>query len=538
MDYLKFSAYVKLVKSRSDILQIFSKYTTLRENGKVYVGKCPLHEDDGESLTLNPNEGIYYCYGCHAGGDVFNFVARAENLSLEEAVKLQANFVGVDINSPNLNLDDERSNIRNRALLEVNDYARDFYHELLTKTDEGESCRKYLQSRGITKREIGKFQLGFAPNVIGKLAAYLEDYGFKFELILQAGLVDATPEGFLDKFQDCVTIPILNQFGQTTALIGQISDFEKKFFYETEGLTTPYIFPKDGPIFNKSQLIFGLNEARNFIVKSNFVIVVENCLDAICLAGAGVENVVATFDKTLTQWQAEKLTLLTKKIIFCLKDGDTLPIDEETTKSLSLNKASFFIVVLPNNPYEYVNENGKDIFLQALENAIPFKEYKFLQTTYEKLEKKKSLATENQSADLIKYPPIVPKLGMAILKMACRDPAVFRYVKAVIPMNIFSEQHQKAIEYLKICLDENSPPDKEGAAIFFEGNIDKDFLDILNIMEKGAPLNDIERLAFEDALEYLLKRIRGKDLSDKIADALISQDKIAELSQMFSYKDF
>ena len=105
-------------------------------------------------------------------------------------------------------------------------------------------------------------------------------------------------------------------------------------------------------------------------------------------------------------------------------------------------------------------------------------------------------------------------------------------------MNIFSEQHQKAIEYLKICLDENSPPDKEGAAIFFEGNIDKDFLDILNIMEKGAPLNDIERLAFEDALEYLLKRIRGKDFSDKIADALISQDKIAELSQMFSYKDF
>ncbi|MBQ7629363.1 MAG: hypothetical protein IJS81_03975, partial [Selenomonadaceae bacterium] len=271
MDYLKFSACVKLVKGKSNILEIFSKYAKLRENGKFYVGNCPFHEDKNESLTVNPIEGIYYCFGCHAGGDVFNFMARAENISLAEALELQAKNVGVDIYSTKFNLEDERVNNR---LKEVNDYARDFYHELLTNGDEGDSCRKYLESRGISKREIEKFQLGFAPNVNGKLSAYLEDYGFKFELILQAGLVDATPEGFLDRLQDCITIPILNQFGQTTALIGQISDFEKKVFYETEGVTSQFIFPRETPIFNSNKLIFGLNAAKNAIVKSNSVIAV------------------------------------------------------------------------------------------------------------------------------------------------------------------------------------------------------------------------------------------------------------------------
>ena len=533
MDYLKFSACVKLVKSQTNILEIFSKHTTLREDGKIYAGKCPFHKDEGESLTVNPDEGIYYCRGCHAGGDVFNFMARAENISLAEALELQAKSVGLDIYSTNINLEDERVNIRIRALTEVNDYARDFYHEILTKTDEGDSCRKYLESRGISKREIEKFQLGFAPNVNGKLSAYLEDYGFKFELTLQAGLVEATSEGFNDKFQDCVTIPIINHFGQTTALIGQISYFDKKILYEMDGVTAPYIFPRESPVFNRYQLIFGLNEARNFIVKSKCAIIVENCLDAIYLVGAGVENVVATFEKTLTAGQAEILVRLTEKIIFCLKEGDTLPIDENTKKILSASQTKFFVAALPIDPYDYVSENGKDIFLQTLEGAIPFKEYKFQKTTYAAIENKK-LENENSYENLIKYKPIVPKLGVAILKVVCRDPALFRHFIKIVPGEIFDARHQRAIEYLKICLDENSRPIKEGAEIFFEGNLDKEFQDII---ENAVPLSDIERTACEDAFDYLLKRIREKDYSTKSTEALISDKMLTKLSQMAKYRD-
>ena len=527
MDYLKFSACVNLVKSKTNILEIFSKYAKLRENGKFYVGNCPFHEDKNESLTVNPIEGIYYCFGCHAGGDVFNFMARAENISLAEALELQAKNVGVDIYSTKFNLEDERVNNRLKALTEVNDYARDFYHELLTNGDEGDSCRKYLESRGISKREIEKFQLGFAPNVNGKLSAYLEDYGFKFELILQAGLVDATPDGFLDRLQDCITIPILNQFGQTTALIGQISDFEKKVFYETEGVTSQFIFPRETPIFNSNKLIFGLNAAKNAIVKSNSVIAVDNCLDAIGLIGAGVENVIATFDKTLTAGQAEILTRLAEKIIFCLKDGDALPIDEDALRIISSNDVKFFVAALPKNPSEYISENGKDIFLQKINDAVIFDNYKLHKRTY--------LIEEKNSYPKLMKSPIIKKMGAAILKVACRDPSVLRYVIAILPQEVFDERHRQAIEYLKICLDENSPPDKEGAAIFFEGNVDEDFL---NIIENNAPLTEIDKLAFEDAIDYLLNVVWEEDYSTTKLDALISQEKLTELLQMTKYREF
>ena len=533
MDYLKVGACVKLVKSQTNILEIFSKHTTLRENGEVYVGKCPFHEDDGESLTVNPNEGIYYCRSCHAGGDVFNFMARAGNISLAEALELQAKSVGVDIYSAKINLENERVNIRLRALTEVNDYARDFYHEILTKTDEGNSCRKYLESRGISKREIEKFQLGFAPNVNGKLSTYLDDYGFKFELTLQAGLVEATAEGFVDKFQDCITIPIINQFGQTTALIGQISDFEKKIFYETDGIATPYIFPRESPVFNRHQIIFGLNAARNFIDRSKTVIIVENCLDAIYLVGAGVENVVATFERTLSVGQSKILVKIAEKIIFCLKDGNALSIDEDAAKIISTSTAKLFVAALPNNPYDYVSENGKDNFLQSLKNAVSLDKYEFAKKTYAAIEKKK-LENKNSYENLIKHKPIVPKLGVAILKVVCRDPALFRHFIKLVPVAIFDARHQRAIEYLKVCLDENSRPLKKGAEIFFEGKPDKEFQDIL---ENPAPLSDKERIACEDAFDYLLRRLREKDYSAKSTDALISDKILAELSQMVTLRD-
>lgn len=534
MDYLKFGACVDLVKSRTNILEIFSKYTKLRENGKVYVGKCPFHKDEGESLTVNPIEGKYYCFGCHAGGDVFNFLARAENVSLSEALELQAKSVGLDISFTNVNLEDERVNLRNRALIEVNDYAKDFYHEILTKTDEGAACRKYLESRGISKREIEKFQMGFAPNVNGKLSAYLDEYGFKFEVILQTGLVEANSEGFDDKFQDCITIPIINNFGQTIALIGQIFNFNKKVYYETEGISKQYIFPRESPIFNSYQLIFGLNEARNFIVKSESVIVAANCLDAIYLKRTGIENVVATFDGTLTKWQAEILAQFAKKIIFCLKDGGTLPIEESTITAVASKEVKLLVAALPKEIYEYVGENGKDIFLQSLKDAVSFKEYTFAKTTYDAIEKKK-LEDKNSYENLIKHKPIVPKLGVAILKVVCRDPALFKHFINVVPNEIFDARHQRAIEYLKVCLDENSRPLKKGAEIFFEGNPDKEFQDIL---ENALPLSDEERLACEDALDYLLKRLWAKDYLTTKADALIEQEKIEKLSQMNNDKEY
>ena len=190
---------------------------------------------------------------------------------------------------------------------------------------------------------------------------------------------------------------------------------------------------------------------------------------------------------------------------------------------------------MPKNPSEYVSENGKDIFLQNIDDAVLFDNYKFHKRTYDAVEKKKAQENEKSFSGLIKYPPLALKIGVAVLKVACRDPAMLKHVITLVPKDIFDAEHQKAIEYLKICLDENSRPLKEGAAIFFEGKIVKEFQ---NILESKEPLSDEERLAFEDAFEYLLKLIKEKEYSDKITDALISDKVLAELSQMNSDKDY
>ena len=183
-------------------------------------------------------------------------MCRMQNISLKEAAELQAKDLKFELYSTKINFDDERITRQNRELTEINNYAQNFYHEILTTAEEGDVCRKYLESRGITKKEIEKFQLGFAPNHDRALTTFLDEYDFKLYEMIQSGLVEGTDEGFTDKFRDCITIPIQNQFG-ITALIGRVLNFEKKIFYESEGVSSKYVYTKENPIFNRRQIIFG-----------------------------------------------------------------------------------------------------------------------------------------------------------------------------------------------------------------------------------------------------------------------------------------
>ena len=534
MDYLQLSERVRLVQNTLNIYEIVSRHVILRKDGELYVGKCPFHDDDGESLAVNTGEGKFYCYGCHAGGNALNFMARVNNTDLMAAFEFQAKKLGFEINPTTIDFDAEKIERVNRELTEINDYARDFYHEILMTADEGDTCRKYLESRGITKREIEKFQLGFATNHVNDLAEFLDWYDFKFYAMLQSGLVESTDEGFKDKFNECITIPVQNRFGKTAVLIGRVLDFEKKIFYESEGVVNEYVYPKENSVFNRSQLIFGMNFARNEIVKSNSVIVVESCLDAISLMSAGVENVVAVFDKTLTAAQADNLVTFAKRIIFCLKNGDALNFDEEVLTSISRQEGKLFVAALSESPCEFVNTNGTETFYKTLENALPVRDYEFSKITY--------VATTALSRTAAQFSPVstvesvaVRKAGASILKVACREIGLFKYVMAILPPEIFSKSQQKAIEYLQLCASENSRPDKEGAAIFFDGNVDEEFLAML---EDTKDLTAIDRKAFEDGLDFLSRKVwsqkysaekrRAMDensLSDKVLKNLLEMTK-------------
>lgn len=523
MDYLQLSERVKLLQSKLNIYEIISMHVTLRKDGEFYVGRCPFHEDEGESLRVNASEGKFYCCGCHVGGNVLNFMARIQNLSLIETAELKAKDFGLDLYSTNINFNDEKFTRQSRELTEINNYAQNFYHEILTTADEGDACRKYLESRGITKKDIEKFQLGFAPNHDRALTNFLDEYDFKLYEMIQSGLVEGTDEGFTDKFQDCITVPIQNQFG-ITALIGRVFDYEKKIFYESEGVSSKYIYTKENSIFNRRQIIFGLQSARSAIVKSNSVIVVYDCLDAIFLNSAGVENVVTVFDKTLTQDQAEILSMLAEKIIFCLKQGDELQLEEDVVKSIAQQKSKVFVAAFSENLYEFVSANGIENFYKNLEDSVPFDKYEFSKKLYTQ-SKDIILKPNTQNLPVKINSPIenntIEKAGATILNLACREPGLFKYAKALLPKEIFSKLHQEFIEYLSICLEENSRPDKEGAEIFFDGKVDKK---ILNMIENTNFITSKEQLAFEDAMEFLLRKVWHSDYV-QIKNAAAEEEK-------------
>ena len=164
--------FVNKVRENSDILSVISKYVSLKKRGNQYWGCCPFHNEKTPSFSISPDKGFFYCFGCHTGGNVFNFISLYENVSYFEAIKMQAEKLGIPM--PAHNKKKSPAELKReqdmKMLIKINTWAKDFFHNCLIMTPYGENCRKYLESRGISKETIDNFNLGFAPNLWDKLS--------------------------------------------------------------------------------------------------------------------------------------------------------------------------------------------------------------------------------------------------------------------------------------------------------------------------------------------------------------------------------
>ena len=529
MDYVELSELVNKIQSKLNFLEIIPKSVKLRKDGELYFGKCPFHNDADESLVISPTAKKFYCKGCHVGGGILQFISLTNNVSLKKTIESQAKNLNVNLSMPRRYFDEEQAIRKRRTLTEINDYARDFYHEILMATDEGAVCRKYLESRGITNSAIEKFQLGFAPNVERTLATFLNDYDFEFRLMFEAGLIEQIGNSLFDKFRERVIIPILNNFGHTTAIIGRVLNFEKKIFYESDELPAKFIYPAENSVFNKKNLIFGFNDAQKSVVHSRRVLIVDDCLDAITLNCAGIENVVAIFEKIFTSEHAEFLQPYAEEIIFCVKNGEALKIDEERLRILARDGKKVFIVTFPQNPAEFVIENGKENFFKRLESRTPFANYKHA----EKIESPNIELRENILPKTNEI-PMIRKKGEAILKNAWQDVGFLQYVLYLLPREIFTELHQDMFEYLQICAEENKRPNKASAKVYLGDDADEEFL---NRLASTGKLTQLDMLASEDAIEMLLREITKKGYSKVVTEITTNkkteEEKIRRLREYF-----
>ena len=525
MDYLELGDLLSRVLEKSDIYEVISKYTDLRRKGEVYVGSCPFHDDDAESLKVNLKKKLFYCFGCHAGGSVFKFISMSEGCTLRDAVKLQAQNVGVSLFSERKSFESEQIERKRREIIELNEYAQDFYHEILTKKQSGEPCRKYLESRGISKTVAKNFRLGFAPVSDKNITAFLDSYGFTDELALASGLVIVEENVLVDKFQDCIVIPIYEK-GKLVSLVGQIFHFDKKIFYETDGISARFVFTDDKKFFENRHPIFGFDIAKSAIIKSKRVVIVDEPLAAILINDAGIKDVIAILDNKFTSEQAEFLTYYADRLIFCLRDGEKLKLKSETLKAICYEGAEIFVAALPKNPADFLRDEGVENFNLSLEKLQPCKKYEHF------TEIKDEIYTENvvnRTAEQIKTFNLTletpsKRWAEEVILRACRyDYQLVGYVINVFIVNAFSRIHQEIFKYLTLCYEEDQFPDDESAKNFLN---EAAYNELERILKKNDYRRENDTKAFDDAVNVLAY----KNLSNEYLQAKKTVLEDSELS--------
>lgn len=359
--------FLQELKMRSDLADIAASYVNLKRKGKNMVGLCPFHNEKTPSFNIYTDNGSFYCFGCQAGGDVITFIMKIENLDYIEAVRFLAQRVGLTM--PEDGVDDGLSKLRTR-ILEVNRAAARFFYEVLI-SPEGKPGLNYLTKRGMDRKTIRKFGIGYAPEGGFALVNHLKALGFTKEEMFQANVSGISKKGnSYDRFRGRVMFPIIDLRGNVIAFGGRILTDEKP----------KYINTSDTPVYHKSSGLFAMNIAKN--TKTRQIILAEGYMDVIALHRAGFTNAVASLGTSFTAEQAKMIAKYADEAIICY-DSDAAGKRAALRAVPILKSAGLKVRVLsvPGNkdPDEFMKSYPKDgalRFQKLLETAPNDIEYK------------------------------------------------------------------------------------------------------------------------------------------------------------------
>ena len=363
--------FVEQVTAQSDLLQTVQSYVPLKRKGNRYWGCCPFHGEKTPSFSVVPDKGFFYCFGCHAGGNVFKFLSLIENITYFEAIKLQAEKLGIPMPQRQKTPQEIARDKEIADLRKVNEMARDFYHNCLTLTRLGEPGKAYFTSRAISAETIAEFKLGFAPHAWDKLSTAFLKRGVKQELLLSGGLAAERQngDGIYDRFRNRIIIPIADERGRVVGFGGRVLDDS----------TPKYLNTPETVLFNKRRILFGLDRANRAIKQAGYAIVVEGYMDAISVFSAGVKNVVASLGTAFTAEHCKLLLRYAPAIYFCY-DSDNAG-QKATIRALSIVQgtgATVRVIVVPDgkDPDEYIRKHGAEAFQELVKKALPLVEYR------------------------------------------------------------------------------------------------------------------------------------------------------------------
>lgn len=279
---------IEKVRAAADLYDIVSASVTLKPSGTgTFVGLCPFHDEKTGSFNVRPALGVWHCFGCGLGGDVFKFVEQAENIDFREAVELLADKYHIELHYENAgNARPEHAGSRRARLLEANEEAqRYFVSQIMTK--EALAARKLLGGRTFTQADCERFGCGYAPQGWDNLVRHLASKGFTQQEMLDAGLARQGQRGVYDYFRGRVTWPIRDSTGRTLG-------FGARKLYDDDQIAAKYINTPDTQLYRKTQVLYGIDLAKAAIVKKRQCVIVEGYTDVMAMHLAGVDTAIAT----------------------------------------------------------------------------------------------------------------------------------------------------------------------------------------------------------------------------------------------------
>lgn len=342
------------IKERLSIVDLVESYVSLKRSGKNFVGLCPFHDDTNPSLQISEDKGLFHCFSCGAGGDIFGFYMRYNNIPFPEAVSELAKRVGVELASPPKY---DRQFSAKKSLYKINSLASQFFCDNLLNAKKGKKAMDYVSSRGLTREIVEQFKVGYAPDSWDGLGKFLNKNNVSSANAESLGLVikRKNSDGYYDRFRDRVIFPI-------TDVESRVIGFGGRILGEGE---PKYMNSPESALYSKGNILYGLDASRDEIRRTGTAVIVEGYMDYLSLYRSGITGVVASSGTSLTGEQVQVLKRFAKNVVLVF-DSDKAGVGAaiRLLKVFLTQGLSPRIVSLPDgeDPDSFVSKNDASDF--------------------------------------------------------------------------------------------------------------------------------------------------------------------------------
>lgn len=362
------TALLEQIRAANDIVEVVGGIVRLKRSGANFVALCPFHREKTPSFTVNPSKQIFYCFGCHKGGDVFTFIREYENVSFIEAVRRLAERARIPLQFE-FEPGQAKTQFLKDTILKINEQIAQRWHSLLLNDAAAQIAREYLAKRNVSQEAIRLFRLGYALDAWDDTLNWGRSKGYDPALLERAGLVIQREgeTGYYDRFRGRLMFPICDEQGRVIGFSGRTLVEDSK--------TAKYVNSPETPVFTKGRVIYGLDKTKRALLEAGYAIVCEGQLDLIACFMAGVKNVVAPQGTALTSDHCRILKRYVDEVVLCF-DADPAgqnaalrALDDLLASGLAIRVA---VLPAPHDPDSLIREQGAGAFEQCIKNAAGF----------------------------------------------------------------------------------------------------------------------------------------------------------------------